>query len=102
MPDLAGTAITRAWTTGRMLTTGIVFDLRYRSDMFLSLIEGPNEALFADRVEVPKHVLVRFLEKESVFLNLETEIITASMRSVHGCGKWLPRRRPSKMLMRSC
>jgi Coenzyme PQQ synthesis protein D (PqqD) len=26
-----------------------------------------------DRVEVPKHVLVRFLEKESVFLNLETE-----------------------------
>ncbi len=27
----------------------------------------------ADRVEVPKHVLVRFLEKESVFLNLETE-----------------------------
>ena len=28
---------------------------------------------FADRVEVPKHVLVRLLEKESVFLNLETE-----------------------------
>ena len=28
---------------------------------------------FLDRVEVPKHVLVRFLEKESVFLNLETE-----------------------------
>ena len=28
---------------------------------------------FSDRVEVPKHVLVRFLEKESVFLNLETE-----------------------------
>jgi hypothetical protein len=29
---------------------------------------------FSDRVEVPKHVLVRFLEKESVFLNLETEL----------------------------
>jgi len=29
---------------------------------------------FSDRVEVPKHVLVRFLEKESVFLNLEAEI----------------------------
>ncbi|MGB8493862.1 MAG: hypothetical protein WCE53_05625 [Candidatus Acidiferrum sp.] len=28
---------------------------------------------FSDRVEVPKHVLVRFLEKESVHLNLETE-----------------------------
>jgi Coenzyme PQQ synthesis protein D (PqqD) len=28
---------------------------------------------FSDRVEVPKHVLVRFLDKESVFLNLETE-----------------------------
>jgi hypothetical protein len=28
---------------------------------------------FSDRVEVPKHVLVRFVEKESVFLNLETE-----------------------------
>jgi len=28
---------------------------------------------FSDRVEVPKHVLVRFLKKESVFLNLETE-----------------------------
>jgi Coenzyme PQQ synthesis protein D (PqqD) len=28
---------------------------------------------FSDRVELPKHVLVRFLEKESVFLNLETE-----------------------------
>jgi hypothetical protein len=28
---------------------------------------------FSDRVEVPKHVLVRLLEKESVLLNLETE-----------------------------
>ena len=28
---------------------------------------------FADRVEVPAHVMVRFLEKESVFLNRETE-----------------------------
>jgi Coenzyme PQQ synthesis protein D (PqqD) len=28
---------------------------------------------FADRVEVPKHVLVRFVEKETVLLNLETE-----------------------------
>jgi Coenzyme PQQ synthesis protein D (PqqD) len=28
---------------------------------------------FSDRVEVPGHVLVRYLEKESVFLNLETE-----------------------------
>ena len=29
---------------------------------------------FSDRVEVPKHVLVRFLEKECVFLNLKSEI----------------------------
>jgi hypothetical protein len=29
---------------------------------------------FSDRVEVPKHVLVCFLEKESVLLNLEVEI----------------------------
>lgn len=28
---------------------------------------------FSDRGEVPKHVLVRFLDNESVFLNLETE-----------------------------
>ena len=28
---------------------------------------------FADRVEMPPHVLVRFLENESVLLNLETE-----------------------------
>ena len=28
---------------------------------------------FSDRVEVPTHVMARFLEKESVFLNLETE-----------------------------
>lgn len=28
---------------------------------------------FADRVAVPSHVLVRFLDSESVFLNLETE-----------------------------
>jgi Coenzyme PQQ synthesis protein D (PqqD) len=28
---------------------------------------------FADRVEVSPHVLVRFLDKESVLLNLETE-----------------------------
>ena|SRR5271165_437637 len=28
---------------------------------------------FSDHVEVPKHVLVRFLEKEPVLLNLETE-----------------------------
>jgi hypothetical protein len=30
-------------------------------------------ASFSDRVEVPKNVLVRIVEKESVFLNLETE-----------------------------
>ena len=29
---------------------------------------------FSDHVEVPKHVLVRFIEKECVFLNLETEV----------------------------
>jgi len=29
---------------------------------------------FSDRVEVPKHVLVCFLEKECVLLNLEAEI----------------------------
>lgn len=29
---------------------------------------------FSDRVEVPKHVLVRTFEKESVLLNLEKEI----------------------------
>ncbi len=28
---------------------------------------------FSNRVEVPKHVLVRLLEKETVLLNLETE-----------------------------
>ena len=28
---------------------------------------------FTDRVAVPTHVMVRFLESESVFLNLETE-----------------------------
>ena len=28
---------------------------------------------FTDRVSVPQHVLVRFLDNESVFLNLETE-----------------------------
>ncbi|HUI74462.1 MAG TPA: PqqD family protein [Candidatus Acidoferrum sp.] len=28
---------------------------------------------FADRAAVPAHVLVRYLDKESVFLNLETE-----------------------------
>lgn len=28
---------------------------------------------FTDRVELPPHVLVRFLDKESVLLNLETE-----------------------------
>jgi len=28
---------------------------------------------FEDRVEMPSHVLVRFLNKESVLLNLETE-----------------------------
>ena len=28
---------------------------------------------FADRVAVPPHVLVRFLDRESVLLNLETE-----------------------------
>lgn len=29
---------------------------------------------FSDRVEVPKHVLVRLLDRECVLLNLETEI----------------------------
>lgn len=29
---------------------------------------------FSERVEVPKHVLVRFLDKETVLLNLESEI----------------------------
>ncbi|HUL15841.1 MAG TPA: PqqD family protein [Terriglobales bacterium] len=28
---------------------------------------------FADRAAVPEHVLVRYLDRESVFLNLETE-----------------------------
>lgn len=28
---------------------------------------------FTDRVAVPTHVMVRFLDRESVFLNLETE-----------------------------
>jgi Coenzyme PQQ synthesis protein D (PqqD) len=28
---------------------------------------------FASRVEIPKHVMVRFLDDESVFLNLENE-----------------------------
>ena len=29
--------------------------------------------VFTDRVVVPAHVMVRFLDNESVFLNLETE-----------------------------
>jgi hypothetical protein len=29
--------------------------------------------VFTDRVEAPAHVMVRFLDNESVFLNLETE-----------------------------
>jgi len=29
--------------------------------------------VFTDRVEVPAHVMVRFLDNESVFLNLDTE-----------------------------
>lgn len=29
---------------------------------------------FSERVEVPKHVLVRFFDKETVLLNLESEI----------------------------
>ena len=29
--------------------------------------------VFTDRVAVPAHVMVRFLDNESVFLNLETE-----------------------------
>ena len=29
--------------------------------------------MFTDRVEVPAHVMVRFLDNESVFLNLDTE-----------------------------
>jgi Coenzyme PQQ synthesis protein D (PqqD) len=40
---------------------------------------------FSDRVEVPAHVLVRFLDKESVFLNLETE----SYYGLDEIGTWM-------------
>ncbi len=33
-----------------------------------------NDVSFGGRVEVPKHVLVRYLERESVLLNLDTEV----------------------------
>jgi hypothetical protein len=61
-------------------------------------------ASFSDRVEVPKNVLVRIVEKESVFLNLETEgyygLDETGTRTRRG--KWSRRDRASKMLMRSC
>jgi hypothetical protein len=41
---------------------------------------------FADRVEVPKHVLVRFLEEECVFLNLEAEMYYGLNET--GTGMW--------------
>ncbi len=33
-----------------------------------------NDVSFGGRVEVPKHVLVRYLERESVLLNLDAEV----------------------------
>jgi hypothetical protein len=59
-------------------------------------------ASFSDRVEVPKNVLVRIVEKESVFLNLETECYYGLDETGTACGKWSRRDRASKMLMRSC
>jgi hypothetical protein len=43
------------------------------SQLRISSRAGRRTISFSDRVEVPKHVLVRFLDNESVFLNLETE-----------------------------
>jgi Coenzyme PQQ synthesis protein D (PqqD) len=34
---------------------------------------GVTVISFADKVSIPSHVIVRFLDKESVLLNLETE-----------------------------
>jgi hypothetical protein len=56
-------------------------------------------ASFSGRVEVPKNVLVRIVEKESVFLNLETEGLDET-----GTCRWqvVTADRASKMLTGSC
>lgn len=58
-----------------MLAMGLVMHVSVEIAMFVFQAEELTKVMlsFSDRVEVPKHVLVRFLEKESVFLNLETE-----------------------------
>jgi hypothetical protein len=43
------------------------------SQLRISSRAGRMTISFSDRVEVPKYELVRFLDNESVFLNLETE-----------------------------
>ena len=55
---------------------------------------------FSDRVEMPKHVL-RFLEKESELLNLETDVFAVWMRPVGGFERAVIAAPSAKMLMRS-
>ena len=55
---------------------------------------------FSDRFEMPKHVL-RFLEKESELLNLETDVFAVWMRSVGGFEHAVIAAPSAKMLMRS-
>ena len=55
---------------------------------------------FSDRFEMPKHVL-RFLEKESELLNLETDVFAVWMRPVGGFEHAVIAAPSAKMLMRS-
>ena len=44
--------------------------------------------VFTDRVEVPAHVMVRFLDNESVFLNLVTPNATSAwIKPARVCGR---------------
>jgi len=64
------------WTIpfpGRMLAIGLVIQ-QVPKTAYLCFRGARVKFSFTDRVEVPKQVLVCFLEKESVLLNLEAEI----------------------------
>jgi hypothetical protein len=56
-----------------MLAIGLIIHASFESAIFVSTVRARTMLSFSDHVEEPKHLLVRFLEKESVFLNLETE-----------------------------
>jgi hypothetical protein len=56
-----------------MPRVGDTFYASLESQLRISSRAGRMTISFSDRVEVPRHVLVRFLDNESVFLNLETE-----------------------------